>query len=54
MIHRDVKSGFDVYEVQTSEGPEFIATRHVPDPVPPLGVTRQLGLVLGVLPLTEN
>ncbi len=48
MIHRDVKSGFDVYEVQTSEGPEFIATKHVSDPVPPLGVTRQLGLVLGV------
>ena len=48
MIHMDVKSGFDVYEVQTSEGPEFIATKHVSDPVPPLGVTRQLGLVLGV------
>ncbi len=47
MIYKDVKPGFDVYEVQTSNGPQLIATEHVPDPVPPLGVTRQLGLVLG-------
>ena len=46
MIHREV--GFDVYEVQTSDGAELIATRHVPDLVPPLGVTRELGIVFGV------
>lgn len=48
MIHRDVKSGFDVYEVKTKDGSDFIATKHVTDPIPPLGVTRELGLVLGV------
>lgn len=44
-MHKEV---FKVYEVTTTAGPELVATRHVIDLIPPLGVIRELGLVCGV------
>ena len=44
-MHKEV---FNVYEIETSAGPELVASRDVADPIPPLGVIRELGHVHGV------
>lgn len=44
-MHKEV---FNVYEIKTPAGPELVATRHVADLIPPLGVIRELGHVYGV------
>ncbi len=48
MANKDVRNTFVVYEIETANGLQLIATSHSSDQVPPTGVVRALGHVQGV------